>query len=133
MFSGNTFLETVLMRNWAIQLRNDFTVTFFLDQSSQKFELFLEIIISTSAQNFSKIKWFVCLYHIALFVALNSIVTFYKVETTLAEFPEMEKSSEEKGEKKLWPPALEMKFSRDHLDVNLNLDCFARYACFSGR
>ena len=40
------------MRNQPIQLSNDVTVTLFLNQSSQNFELSLEMIISTSVQNF---------------------------------------------------------------------------------
>ena len=54
MFPWQHIIETELMRNQAIQLSNDVTVTLFLNQSSQNFELFLEMIISTSVQNFSR-------------------------------------------------------------------------------
>ena len=43
------------MQNQPIQLSNDVTVTLLLNQSSQNFELSLEMIISTSVQNFSRI------------------------------------------------------------------------------
>ena len=38
--------------------RNDVTVSLFFNQSSQNFDLFLEMKISTSAQNFSRIQYF---------------------------------------------------------------------------
>ena len=48
------------MRNGAIQLSNNVTVrTLFLNQSSQSFEAFLEMISSTSVQNFSRTKCFI--------------------------------------------------------------------------
>ena len=47
------------MRNQPIQLSNDVTVTLFLNQSSQNFELSLEMVISTSVQNFSRIQCFI--------------------------------------------------------------------------
>ena len=56
MFSWQFILETALMRNAAIQLSNDVTVTLFLNQFLQNFELCLEMIISTSVQNFSRKK-----------------------------------------------------------------------------
>ena len=59
MFPWQHILESTLTQNQAIQLGNDITVTLFLNQSSQKFELFLEMIISTSVQNFSRIKFFI--------------------------------------------------------------------------
>ena len=34
------------------------------------------------------------------------------------------KAATTKGEKKLWAPALQMKFSHNHLGVRLHLDCF---------
>ena len=57
-----TLLESALKQNQAIQLSNDVTVTLFLNQSSQNFEPFLEMIISTSVQNFSRIKSFILLW-----------------------------------------------------------------------
>ena len=42
------------MQNQPIQLSNDVTVTLFLNQSSENFEPSLEMIISTSVQNFSR-------------------------------------------------------------------------------
>ena len=56
IFPWQHILESALMQNEAIQLSNDVTVTLFLNQSSQNFELFLEMIISTSVQNFSRIN-----------------------------------------------------------------------------
>ena len=38
MFPWQHILETALMQNWAIQICNYFTVTLFLNQSSQTFE-----------------------------------------------------------------------------------------------
>ena len=55
------------MRNQPIQLSNDITVTLFLNQPSQNFELCLEMIISTSVQNFSNAT----MLHIAM--AKNSL------------------------------------------------------------
>ena len=49
-------LETVLMQNGAIQLSNDVTVTLFLNQSLQNFEVFLEMISGIPVQNFSRKK-----------------------------------------------------------------------------
>ena len=59
MFPWQHIFESALMRNQAIQLSNDVTVTLFLNQSSQNLELFLEMIISTSVQNFSRIQCFI--------------------------------------------------------------------------
>ena len=59
MFPWQHILESALMQDQAIQLSDDVTVTLFLDQSSQNFELFFEMIISTSAENFSGIKSFI--------------------------------------------------------------------------
>ena len=58
MFPWKHILETALMRNGAIQLSNDVTVTLFLNQSSQTFEVFLEMISGISVQNFSRKKCF---------------------------------------------------------------------------
>ena len=57
-FPWQHILETALMQNRAIQLSNDVTVTLFLHQSSKKSEKFLEIISSTSVQNYRQIKCF---------------------------------------------------------------------------
>ena len=54
MFPWQHIFESALMRNQPIQLSNDVTVTLFLNQSSQNFEISLEMIISTSVQNFSE-------------------------------------------------------------------------------
>ena len=50
MFPWQHILETALMWNGAIQLSNDVTVTLFLNQSLQNFEVFLEMISSTSTK-----------------------------------------------------------------------------------
>ena len=54
MFPWQHILETVVVRNGTIQLGNDITVTLFLNQSLQTFEVFLEMISGTSVQTFSK-------------------------------------------------------------------------------
>ena len=59
MFPRQHIFESVLMRNQPIQLSNDVTVTLFLSQSSQNFELSLKIIVSTSVQNFNRIQCFI--------------------------------------------------------------------------
>ena len=56
MFPWQHILETVLMQNWAIQLSNDVTVTLFLNESLQTFEVFLEMISGTSVQNLSRMN-----------------------------------------------------------------------------
>ena len=58
MFLWQHIFESALMRNQPIQLSNDVTVTLFLNQSLQNFELSLKMIISTSVQNFSRIQCF---------------------------------------------------------------------------
>ena len=55
MFPWQHIFELALMQNQPIQLSNDVTVTLFLNQSSQNFELSLQMILSTSVQNFSRI------------------------------------------------------------------------------
>ena len=59
MFLWQHILETALMHNRAIQLSNDVTSTFFLNQSSQNFEVFLEMISSNFVQNFRGKKCFI--------------------------------------------------------------------------
>ena len=59
MFPWQHISELALMRNQPIQLSNDVTVALFLNQSSQNFELCLEMIISTSVQNFSRTQCFI--------------------------------------------------------------------------
>ena len=59
MFPWQHIFELTLMQNRPIQLSIDVTVTLFLNQSSQNFELCLEMIISTSVQNFSRIEFFI--------------------------------------------------------------------------
>ena len=56
MFPWQNILEKVLMQNGAVQLSNYVTVTLFLNQSLQTFEVFLEMISGTSVQNFSRKK-----------------------------------------------------------------------------
>ena len=51
------FLGRALREDQVLQNSNDVTVTSLLDQSEQNFELFLKMIISTSVQNFSRIKF----------------------------------------------------------------------------
>ena len=58
MFPWQHIFKSAFMRNQPIQLSNDVAVTLFLNQSSQNFELSLEMTISTSVQNFSKIHGF---------------------------------------------------------------------------
>ena len=59
MFLWQHILETVLMRNWAIQLSNDVTVTLLLNQPLQTFEVLLEMVSGTSVQSFSRKKCFI--------------------------------------------------------------------------
>ena len=58
MFSWQHILETALVPNQAIQISVDVTVTLFLNQSSQNVDLFLDLISSTSVQDFSRMKCF---------------------------------------------------------------------------
>ena len=60
MFPWQHILEIALMRNGAIQLSNYVTVTLFLNQSLQTFEVFLEMIGGTSVQNFSRTNALYC-------------------------------------------------------------------------
>ena len=59
MFPWQHILETALMRNAAIQLNNYVTVTLFLNQSVQTFEVFLEMISGRSVHNFGRNKCFI--------------------------------------------------------------------------
>ena len=54
MFPWQHILETALMRNGVIQLSIGITVTLFLNQPLQNFEVFLEMISITSAAIFSR-------------------------------------------------------------------------------
>ena len=56
MFPWQYMFESALMRNQPIRLSDDVTVTLFLNQSSHNFGLCLQMIISTSVQNFSIIQ-----------------------------------------------------------------------------
>ena len=47
---------------------------------------------------------------------------FYKLK-------KKKKQRRERGEAKVWPPAREMKFSRDHPVVRVYLDCMLPLAC----
>ena len=71
----------------AIQLSNDVTMTLFLNQSLQNFEVFLEMISSTSVQNFSgknclKLKW----YHILVRVLRQNQVLEIIDDVTVTSF-----------------------------------------------
>ena len=59
MFPWQHIFESALMQSQPIQLSNDVTVTLFLNQFLQNFELSLQVIISTSVQNFSRIQRFI--------------------------------------------------------------------------
>ena len=75
MLPWQHIFESVLMQNQPIQLSNDVTVTLFLNQSSQNYELSLEMIISTFVQNFSRIQCFILPWqHIRLRVLLTNRV-----------------------------------------------------------
>ena len=63
MFPWQHIFELAFMRNQPIQLSNEVTVTLLLNQSPQNFELCLEMIISTSVQNFSRIQCFILPWH----------------------------------------------------------------------
>ena len=69
-------------------------------------------------------------------VSCDSLVVMYlgKRSATLAEFLEIKKSRKEEGKRKvkLWSPAREMKFSRDHSGVRIHLDYFSWLTKFSG-
>ena len=86
MFPWEHIFESALMWNQPIQLSNDVTVTLFLNQSSQNFELSLEMIISTSPQNFSRIQCFVLPWqHILWRVLLTNRVlkiSYYVIVTS---------------------------------------------------
>ena len=71
MFPWQHILETALMQNGPIQLSNNVTVTLFLDQALQNFEVFLEMIGSTSLQNFSRKKCFILKWQHILLRALR--------------------------------------------------------------
>ena len=52
MFPWQHILETVLRQTGAIQPSNYVTVTLLLNQSSEAFEMFLEMTSVTTVQNF---------------------------------------------------------------------------------
>ena len=54
IFPWQHILETTLMRNEAIQLSNDVTVTLLLNQSLQNFGVFFKMTSSTSVQILAK-------------------------------------------------------------------------------
>ena len=87
MFPWQHIFESALMRNQPIQLSNDVTVTLFLNQSSQNFELSLEIIISTSVQSFSKIHCYKLPWqHILWRVLLTNRVLKIRDDVILTSF-----------------------------------------------
>ena len=59
MFPWQHIFESALVQNQPIHLSNDVTVTLFLNQSLENFEVSLEMIISTSVQTFSRIQRFI--------------------------------------------------------------------------
>ena len=61
------------MRNVAIQLSNNVTVTLFLNQSLQNFEVFLEMISSITVKNFSRKKWLILKWQHILLRILRQI------------------------------------------------------------
>ena len=87
MFPWQHILETALMRNGTIQLSNDLAVTLFLNQSLQNFEVFLEMISSTSVQNFRRKKCFILKWqHILLRVLRQNRVLEIIDDGTLTSF-----------------------------------------------
>ena len=88
MFPWQHIFESALMRNQPIQLRNDVIVTMFLNQSSQNFELSLEMILNTSLQNFSRIQciWILPWQHILWRVLLTNWVLKISDDVTVTSF-----------------------------------------------
>ena len=75
------------MRNGAIQLSNYVTVTLFLNQSLQTFEVFLEMISGTSPQNFSTKKCFILPWqHILLRILRQNRVIEIIGDVTVTSF-----------------------------------------------
>ena len=87
VFPRQHILETALMRNGSIQLSNNVTVTLFLNQSLQNFEVFLQMISSTSVQNFSRKKCFILKWqHILLRVLRQNRVLELIDDVTVTSF-----------------------------------------------
>ena len=87
MFPWQYILETALMKNGVIQLSNDVTVTLFLNQSLQTFEVFFEMISSTSVQNISRKKCFILRWqHILLRVFRQNWVLEIIYDITVTSF-----------------------------------------------
>ena len=85
--SWQDILETALMRNGAIQLSDDVTVTLFLNESLQTFEVFLKMISGTSVQNFSKKKCFILPWqHILLRVLMQNRILEIIDDVTVTSF-----------------------------------------------
>ena len=82
MFPWQYISESTLMQNQAIQLSNGVTVTLFLNQSSQNLERFLEMIITISAQNFSRIQCFILPWQHILWRVLFQIGSSKSVMTS---------------------------------------------------
>ena len=86
-FSWQHILETALMLNGAIQLSNYVTVTLFLNQSLQTFEVFLEMICGTSVHNFSRKKCFILSWqHILLRVLRQNRIIEIIDDVTVTSF-----------------------------------------------
>ena len=87
MFPWQHIFELALMQNQPIQFSNDVTVTLFLNQSSQNFDLSLEMIISNSVQNFSRIQFFILPWqHILRRVLLTNWVLKISDDVTVTSF-----------------------------------------------
>ena len=71
MFPWQHIPKTALMRSGAIQLNNYVTMTLFLNQSLQSFQLFLKMISGTSVQNVSRKKCFILPWQHILFRVLG--------------------------------------------------------------
>ena len=103
IFPWQHILETALMRNGAIQLSNDVTVTLFFNQSLQNFEAFSEMISSTSVQNFSRKKCFIFKWqHILLRVLRQNRVLEINDDVTVTLTPIAGDNQNEATENSLW-------------------------------
>ena len=83
MFPWQHILETALMQNGATQLSNYITVTMFPNQSSQTFEVFLEVISGTFVQDFSRMNFFILPWQHILLRVLRQIRSLKSLMTSL--------------------------------------------------
>ena len=87
MFPWQHIHKRVLMRNGAIQLGNNVTVTLFFNQSLQNFEALLKMISNISVQNFSRKKCFMLKWqHILLTVLRQNQVLEIIDDVTVTSF-----------------------------------------------